>query len=82
VAFLEKHPKVAAVVTDIEMPGSMDGLALGRAIRERWPACSLVMTSGHRGPRPDQMPAGARFLSKPFLMRSLQRELEELGVRG
>ncbi len=37
IALLETHPEIVAVITDIQMPGSMDGLALARAVRERWP---------------------------------------------
>jgi DNA-binding NtrC family response regulator len=57
---------ITVVVTDIDMPGSMDGLALARGVAARWPDIGLVVTSGRRLPRPDEMPQETRFLSKPF----------------
>ena len=57
---------ITMVVTDIEMPGEMDGLALAREVRARWPNIAVIITSGRRLPRPDEMPVDTRFLSKPF----------------
>ena len=57
---------VQVLFTDIDMPGSMDGLALARGVAARWPDIGLVVTSGRRLPRPDEMPQETRFLSKPF----------------
>jgi CheY-like chemotaxis protein len=80
IALLETHPEIVAVITDIHMPGSMDGLALARAVRERWPPCALIMLSGHGRPRADEMPAGARFLAKPLVLGTLRQTLGDLGV--
>lgn len=57
---------ITVLLTDIDMPGSMDGLALARGVAARWPSIGLVVTSGRRLPRPDEMPQETRFLSKPF----------------
>jgi two-component system, response regulator PdtaR len=54
------------LLTDIDMPGSMDGLQLASAVRERWPPVRLVLMSGKRHPRATEMPSQARFLSKPL----------------
>ena len=42
---LQARPDVQAVVTDIEMPGSTNGLELARTVRERWPSVEIVVTS-------------------------------------
>ena len=47
-AILTSRDDVAAVFTDIDMPGSMDGLALAAIIRRRWPQIQVVVTSGQR----------------------------------
>ena len=47
IAILEARKDVCIVFTDIDMPGSMDGLKLARAIRDRWPPIELILTSGH-----------------------------------
>ena len=44
---LEARRDIMVVFTDIQMPGSMDGLKLARAIRGRWPPIKIVATSGH-----------------------------------
>jgi CheY-like chemotaxis protein len=59
-------------VTDIHMPGSMDGLMLSAAVRDRWPPIKIVVVSGDARPRPDEMPDGAVFLRKPFQMESMR----------
>jgi len=47
IAILEARKDIRIVFTDIDMPGSMDGLKLARAIRRRWPPIELILTSGH-----------------------------------
>ncbi|MCB5173917.1 response regulator [Microvirga lenta] len=45
VTLLQARPDIQAVVTDIEMPGSMNGIGLARPVRERWPGIGLLVTS-------------------------------------
>ena len=80
IGLLEARPEIVAVITDLSMPGSMDGLVLARTVRERWPPCALIMISGHHRPAPSELPPGLRFLSKPVASRSLERTLGELGL--
>lgn len=54
------------VLTDIDMPGSMDGLRLASAVRDRWPPVQIVVMSGKKEPLTSEMPPGARFIGKPF----------------
>jgi CheY-like chemotaxis protein len=46
IRILESRNDIRAVFTDIQMPGSMDGLKLARAVRDRWPPVALIVTSG------------------------------------
>ena len=80
IALLEARRDIRIVFTDINMPGSMDGLRLAHAIRNRWPPIELVLTSGQMRVRNEDMPARGRFLSKPYepselvhVVRSLAR---------
>lgn len=57
---------ITLVLTDIDMPGAMDGLGLAREVRTSWPNISIVVTSGRRLPHPSEMPSDTRFLAKPF----------------
>lgn len=47
IAILSARPDIHVVFTDIQMPGSMDGLKLARFFRDRWPPIKIVATSGH-----------------------------------
>ena len=53
IALLESHPEIRLLFTDIDMPGSMDGLKLSAAVRDRWPPVKIIVTSGKsdRGPK-------------------------------
>ena len=80
IALLEDRKDIRIVFTDINMPGSMDGLRLAHAIRNRWPPIELVLTSGQMRVRNEDMPERGRFLSKPYepselvhVVRSLAR---------
>jgi CheY-like chemotaxis protein len=66
IAILEARKDIRIVFTDIEMPGSMDGLKLARAIRDRWPPIELILTSGKQKPGADGLPERGRFLQKPY----------------
>jgi two-component system, response regulator PdtaR len=57
---------IDVVLTDIDMPGSMDGLRLAEAVRSRWPPVQIVVMSGKRRPKHDELPTRARFIEKPF----------------
>ncbi|HEV7283761.1 MAG TPA: response regulator, partial [Kaistia sp.] len=48
IQMLETHPEITILFTDIDMPGSMDGIRLAHAVRERWPPVKLVLVSGHQ----------------------------------
>ena len=66
IEILETRGDVTVVFTDIQMPGSMDGLKLARAVRGRWPPIKIVATSGHLDVREIDLPEGGRFLPKPY----------------
>lgn len=54
------------VFTDIDMPGSMNGLALAQRVRARWPHIRLVVTSGRVLPTARDLPDAGCFLPKPY----------------
>jgi CheY-like chemotaxis protein len=78
VAILETRLDIAVVFTDIQMPGSMDGLKLAKAVRDRWPPIHIVATSGLVDVRTDELPEGGRFLSKPYSPAQIVGTLREL----
>ncbi len=66
IEILQGRPDVTVVFTDIQMPGSMDGLKLARAVRGRWPPIKIVATSGLVHIADADLPEGGRFLPKPY----------------
>jgi CheY-like chemotaxis protein len=66
VAILEIRTDIRVVFTDIDMPGSMDGMKLAAAIRDRWPPIEIIVTSGHVREKAVMLPPGSVFFSKPY----------------
>jgi CheY-like chemotaxis protein len=82
VALLESRPDILLLFTDINMPGSMDGLKLAHVARERWPVKILVV-SGQIRPRPADLPPNTRFFQKPYRAAAMVEELRSLaGLSG
>jgi CheY-like chemotaxis protein len=82
IEILEARPDITVVFTDIQMPGSMDGLRLAQAVRGRWPPIKIVATSGHVHVREKDLPEGGRFLPKPYSPREVTGVLRELTSGG
>ncbi len=73
---LEARHDITTIFTDIDMPGSMNGLKLAAAVRKRWPPIRIIITTGKFNPRPEEMPAGSIFLPKPYMTADLARAIE------
>jgi CheY-like chemotaxis protein len=66
IALLAASPDIKVLFTDIDMPGTMDGLKLAAAVRDRWPPVRIIVTSGHRQLSDELLPVHGRFFSKPY----------------
>ena len=75
-SILERQSDVWAVVTDVQMPGSIDGLKLAHLVRIRWPQVKILITSGQVRLREDDMPVGCQYLHKPYDPSQLASILE------
>ncbi len=78
---LAQQPEIAAVVTDIDMPGALDGIELSWRIDERWPQIGVIVISGGCGTAAP-LPRGALFLAKPFTASRLLHSLAELRINS
>ena len=78
IEILEARRDITVVFTDIQMPGSMDGLKLARAVRGRWPPIKIVATSGRLDVAEQDLPEGGRFLPKPYSPVQVKGVLREL----
>jgi len=65
ILLLETRPEIRVVFSDIEMPGSMNGLNLIHAVRRRWPRVVLILASGRISPLVGEMPSETVLLRKP-----------------
>lgn len=66
ISILERRGDITIVFTDIDMPGSMNGLRLAAAVRDRWPPIEIILTSGHFRLDDSSIPARTVFLPKPY----------------
>ncbi len=65
---LARRPDIAAMLTDINLPGA-DGFTLAQLARELRPELPVVYASGrHRQAEPGRAVPDARFLAKPFCL--------------
>ena len=75
---LNQHSDIRILFTDIDMPGSMDGLKLSAVVRERWPPVRIVVTSGHRIVDVTDLPDGGVFHSKPYQRAAIVQSFRQL----
>ena len=78
IQILQAHPEIRLVFTDIEMPGTMDGLKLAHYIRGRWPKVYLMVASGKVRVGENQLPAGSKFFTKPYSDDHIVSEIKAL----
>ncbi len=78
IRILESRNDIRAVFTDVQMPGSMDGLRLARVVRSRWPPVALIVTSGRTKISEADLPSGGRFLDKPYHSGQVGATLQQL----
>ncbi len=78
IILLETHASIRLMFTDIDMPGSIDGLKLARAVRDRWPPVRIVVTSGNHVIDVADLPEGSRFFGKPYRGSAIISSFKEL----
>jgi CheY-like chemotaxis protein len=71
IKILVSRSDIRLVFTDVNMPGSMNGLRLAHAVRDRWPPVELLVTSALGNVTAGDLPARGRFLSKPYDVATL-----------
>jgi DNA-binding NarL/FixJ family response regulator len=70
---------IRVVITDVNMPGLMDGLKLVHAVRDRWPPVEIIVMSGKSRPNDADLPPRGMFFSKPVddgLLRQALRNIQ------
>ena len=80
IGILEARADIRLVFTDVEMPGTIDGVKLAHYIRERWPPIHLIVASGRSILEESQLPAGSKFFSKPYDDNTIVEEMTRMLV--
>src|SRR6202034_4211971 len=81
-AILESRSDIELLFTDIQMPGSMDGLKLAYAVHERWPSIKIILVSGKLTPTDGERPTDSRFFGKPLEVKQMIAEIQEMIGQG
>lgn len=77
---LSARADIHALFTDVRLPGALDGMALARRVRDERPEVEIVVTSGSAAVDQRLLPAGARFLPKPYTAFQVTRLLATLAA--
>ena len=78
VILLESRTDIALLFTDINMPGSMDGLKLAHAVRDRWPPIKILVVSGKERLQSSDLPSNSCFVGKPYQASAMVEELRSM----
>jgi two-component sensor histidine kinase len=81
-AILESRSDIELLFTDIQMPGSMDGLKLANAVHERWPLIKIILVSGQLKLTDRDKPADSRFFGKPIEVKQMILEMQDMMGKG
>jgi two-component sensor histidine kinase len=79
---LESRSDIELLFTDIQMPGTMNGLKLAHAVHERWPLIKIILVSGQVTPNEEDRPANSRFFGKPVEVQQMIAELQSMIGQG
>ncbi|WP_259149808.1 response regulator [Rhizobium sp. BIGb0125] len=78
---LEREPTICALLTDIDMPGTINGISLAHRVKEERPNCKIVVISGRYSPSQGTLPDEAIYLSKPISEGDLETTLFQLDIK-
>lgn len=80
IRILEGQSDIRVLFTDVDMPGSMDGLKLAHAVRQHWPSVAIIVTSGHVRPAQGELPANGIFFPKPYPPQGMIAALQDIAA--
>ncbi|MDB5637084.1 MAG: histidine kinase [Bradyrhizobium sp.] len=78
VAILESRSDIALIFTDIQMPGSIDGLGLAHSVHRRWPPIKIILVSGQLKLSTSDIPPNSRFFGKPLQASQMIAEMRDM----
>jgi two-component sensor histidine kinase/ActR/RegA family two-component response regulator len=81
-AILESRSDIELLFTDIQMPGSIDGLKLAHAVHERWPLIKIMIVSGQLKLTDADKPVDSRFFGKPLDVKHMVAQMQDMMGKG
>lgn len=81
IGLMERHDEIRVLFTDVQMSGSMDGLKLARAVRDRWPPVAIIVTSGYAKVGKEDLPENGLFFAKPYPPMVIVKALSDIASR-
>ncbi len=75
-AVLDTDPDIDIVITDVQMPGEIDGLELVEIISRKYPHILTLITSGRTSLNEAQQSGATKFLAKPYTAVAIQSALQ------
>jgi two-component sensor histidine kinase/CheY-like chemotaxis protein len=82
IRILEARDDVSLLFTDIQMPGSMDGLKLAHVAHSRWPHIKIILVSGQIAVTDADKPEDSKFFPKPLEIQQMILELQDMVGAG
>lgn len=79
---IDSRDDIRIIVTDVRMPGRMDGLELARHVASQRDDVVILVTSGHARPSRDELPPRSAFIGKPYRAETLLAEVRQLASAG
>ena len=77
-ALIDARPDITLMFTDVEMPGEVNGAGLAHLVAMRAPKVKILITSGAAALQASDLPAGARFIRKPYSPSQLLDTIGEM----
>jgi CheY-like chemotaxis protein len=77
---LTHAPRIHVLFTDVQMPGTMDGLALAHHASKQWPWIGLLIASGQPRLDRESLPKMSRFLAKPYNQHHVIGHIRQLAA--
>ncbi|CAN5366821.1 hypothetical protein BH10PSE1_BH10PSE1_29510 [soil metagenome] len=82
ISILESRDDISCLFTDIQMPGSMDGLKLAHVTHARWPHIKIILVSGQIAVTEADAPEDSKFFPKPLEIEQMILELQDMVGKG
>src|SRR5688500_19215978 len=70
-SILESRADISLLFSDIQMPGTIDGLKLAHAVHDRWPSIKIILVSGQVKPPVSEQPTDSQFFGKPLDVKQI-----------